>query len=64
MRTVLVIVGGLMLLLGLLWAAQGSGLFPYPAESFMISQRPWVWRGLGLAALGLVVLALSRRRPR
>ncbi len=61
MRTVLVIVGGFMVLLGLLWAAQGSGIFPYPAQSFMISQRPWVWRGLGLAALGLVVLALSRR---
>jgi hypothetical protein len=64
MRTVLVIVGGLMVLLGLLWAAQGSGIFPYPAQSFMISQRPWVWRGLGVAAAGAVLLALSRRRPR
>ncbi len=63
MRTVLTIVGGILLLLGLLWAAQGSGIFPYPAESFMISQRPWVWRGLGLAALGVVILALARRRP-
>lgn len=64
MRRVLVIVGGLLVLLGLLWAAQGSGLFPYPAESFMISQRPWVWRGLGVALVGLILLALSRRRPR
>ena len=64
MRTVLAVLGVLLLLTGLLWAAQGSGLFPYPAQSFMISQRPWIWRGLAVALLGLLLLALSRRRPR
>jgi hypothetical protein len=56
------IVGGLALVLGLIWAAQGSGYFPYPESSFMIDQRPWIWRGLGFAALGLVAIVLARRR--
>ncbi|MBY5348900.1 hypothetical protein HFO96_16425 [Rhizobium leguminosarum] len=32
------VVGLLMILLGLIWIAQGSGYFPYPASSFMINQ--------------------------
>jgi hypothetical protein len=53
-----------MVLLGLVWIGQGSGYFPYPAESFMISQTPWIYWGLLLAALGLVVIILSRWRGR
>ncbi len=49
-------------MLGLIWAAQGSGYFPYPESSFMIDQRPWIWRGLGFAVIGLVVVVLARRR--
>ncbi|MEI9900217.1 MAG: hypothetical protein WDN31_08910 [Hyphomicrobium sp.] len=56
------IVGGLAIVLGLIWAAQGSGYFPYPESSFMIDQRPWIWRGLGFAVIGLVVVVLARRR--
>lgn len=56
------IVGGLAIVLGLIWAAQGGGIFPYPASSFMIDQRPWIWRGLGVAAAGLLVVILARRR--
>ena len=61
-RTVFLIVGSLMVLLGLIWMGQGSGYFPYPAESFMINQTPWIYWGLILAALGLAVILLSRRR--
>ena len=61
-RTALLIVGSLMVLLGLIWMGQGSGYFPYPAESFMINQTPWIYWGLILAALGLAVIILSRRR--
>lgn len=61
MKMALSIVGGLMILLGLVWIGQGSGLFPYPASSFMINQTPWIYWGLILAAVGLVVLWLSRR---
>ena len=61
-RTVFLIVGSLMVLLGLIWMGQGSGYFPYPAESFMINQAPWIYWGLILAALGVAVIILSRRR--
>lgn len=64
MRVILSVLGVLMILSGLLWAAQGSGLFPYPAQSFMIDSRPWLGWGLLLAAGGLVVLWLARRGDR
>jgi len=63
-RIVLLIVGSLMVLLGLIWIGQGSGYFPYPAESFMINQTPWIYWGLLLAILGILVIVLSRRRSR
>ena len=64
MRVILSVLGVLMILSGLLWAAQGSGLFPYPAQSFMIGSRPWIGWGLLLAAGGLGVLWLARRGNR
>jgi len=39
-RTLLQILGGLAIVMGLIWAAQGSGHFPYPKSSFMIDQTP------------------------
>ncbi len=62
MRPLLIVIGTLFALAGLLFMAQGSGFFPYPASSFMIDQRPWIWRGLGLLILGGVTLLLARRR--
>lgn len=64
LRSVLLIIGSLMVLLGLVWIGQGSGYFPYPAESFMINQTPWIYWGLLLAAAGIVVIILARRRRR
>ena len=61
MRTTFLVVGILAILVGLIWVGQGTGYFPYPAESFMINQMPWVYRGAGLAALGLIVVLVSRR---
>ena len=61
MRIILAILGCLMVLLGLVWIGQGSGYFPYPAESFMINQTPWIYWGIILVAAGLVVVAGSRR---
>ncbi len=60
MRFVLTILGLLMILSGLMWAAQGSGLFPYPAQSFMIGSRPWIGWGLLTAVAGALVLWLGR----
>ncbi len=62
MPRLLAILGLLMIVSGLLWAAQGSGLFPYPAQSFMIDSRPWIGWGLLMALAGVLVLWASRRR--
>ena len=61
MKTAFLVVGILAVVVGLIWVGQGTGYFPYPAESFMINQMPWVYRGAGLAALGLIVVLVSRR---
>jgi len=60
-RIVLLVVGALATLMGVVWIGQGTGVFPYPAESFMIDQMPWAYRGIGLAVAGLVVVWVSRR---
>ena len=64
MTIALRIVGILALAMGLLWIGQGTGNIQWPASSFMIDQRPWVWRGVLLAAVGLGLLAWSRWAPR
>jgi hypothetical protein len=63
-RIILLIVGSLMVLLGLVWMGQGSGYFPYPAESFMINQTLWIYWGLLLAIIGLAAVVISRKRGR
>jgi hypothetical protein len=58
----LFLLGLLMIVSGLVWAAQGSGLFPYPTQSFMIDSRPWIGWGLLMAAVGALVIWASRRQ--
>ena len=62
MRTALLVVGIVATLLGLVWIGQGTGYFPYPPSSFMISQMPWAYRGIVLAVIGLGLIWYSRRR--
>jgi hypothetical protein len=62
MKLVLLIAGIAAVLMGLLWVGQGAGLVHWPQSSFMLDQRPWVTRGAVLAAVGLVLIAVSRRR--
>jgi hypothetical protein len=61
MKSALLIAGILLTLAGLVWAAQGSGYFPYPASSFMIDESKWIYIGLTTAVAGVVLIALSRR---
>ena len=49
-------------IIGVIWIGQGTGVFPYPASSFMIDQMPWVYRGAALAAAGLIAMAFLRRK--
>lgn len=62
MRVLLQIVGVLLLLMGLLWVGQGAGLVHWPQSSFMLDQRPWMWRGALLAAVGVALMLWARRR--
>jgi membrane protein implicated in regulation of membrane protease activity len=64
MRTAVLIAGILLLLAGLLWIGQGTGYFPYPSYSFMISEMTWAYRGAGVALVGIIVIYLSRRMAR
>lgn len=61
LKLFLTVVGLLLVLFGLLWAGQGSGLFPYPATSPMINQPQWVFAGLVVAGAGIAILYISRR---
>jgi len=61
MRTALLTIGILAVLIGLVWIGQGSGYFPYPAASFMINQRPWIYYGLTTAIAGLIAITVARR---
>lgn len=62
MRMALLVIGIIATLLGLVWIGQGTGYFPYPPSSFMISQMPWAYRGIVLAVIGLGLIWYSRRR--
>jgi len=60
MKSLLMLIGIVVLLAGLFFAAQGSGLVPWPAESFMVGAPRWIGYGGGIAALGVVIIVLAR----
>jgi hypothetical protein len=59
-RKALIWIGIAALILGLVWIGQGTGVFPYPRESFMIGVTRWAWIGFAVAACGLFAIVLSR----
>jgi hypothetical protein len=61
MQTLLTIIGIILLIAGVVFMGQGSGYFPYPASSFMISQSRWIYYGAAIAVVGLLVIVLTRR---
>lgn len=61
MKNVFTVIGVLIALAGLVWAAQGAGWFPYPRTSFMIDNSRWIWIGLATAAVGVIIVVLARR---
>ena len=62
MQNVLAVIGVLLVLVGVLWIGQGTGYVHWPADSFMIDERPWAIRGVGLALVGVALILYSRRR--
>lgn len=61
MQTLLTVIAIILLIMGLVFMGQGSGYFPYPASSFMISQSRWIYYGAGIAVVGLLLFILARR---
>jgi hypothetical protein len=61
MQTLLTVIGIILLIAGLVFAGQGSGYFPYPADSFMISQTRWVYYGAAIAVAGLLLFVVACR---
>lgn len=61
MRTLLAVVGAILVLVGLVWLLQGIGILP---GSFMTGQPRWAVYGATAIVVGALVVAFSRRRPR
>ncbi len=62
LKTLALILGVLMILMGGLWIGQGLNIIRWPAESFMIGVPQWSWNGMFLAIGGLVLIGLARRK--
>ncbi|MBK6299192.1 MAG: hypothetical protein IPF48_15430 [Sphingomonadales bacterium] len=62
MKTLALILGVLMILMGGLWIGQGLNIIRWPAESFMIGVPQWSWNGMFLAIGGIVLIGLARRK--
>lgn len=62
MKTVLLVVGLILLLSGLVWTGQGLGYIDWPQSSFMLKQTQWAYYGSGTALVGLILIWMSRRR--
>ena len=61
MKTLLTVVGVILLLSGLVFMGQGSRYFSYPAESFMVGASQWIYYGGGIALVGLILLIIAWR---
>jgi uncharacterized membrane protein len=61
MKPLLTVIGIILVIMGLVFMGQGSGYFPYPASSFMISQTRWIYYGGAIALAGLILVFLGRR---
>lgn len=63
MRSVLLVLGALLVLAGLVWIAQGLNL-PFAPRSFMTSDRAWILIGAITAAGGGVLIGWARQQAR
>ncbi len=57
----LMILGGLLVLAGGLWALQGLGIVMWPAESFMLADRQWAINGSITVVAGALLVVGGRR---
>lgn len=58
------IFGVVLFLAGILWSLQGLGLVMWPAQSFMLGQEEWAIYGILAAAVGVLLIWITRTRDR
>jgi hypothetical protein len=61
MKTAQLVIGILLLVYGLHWIGQGTGLVPWPANTVMDYNMTFTWRGLALSAAAGGLIWYSRR---
>jgi hypothetical protein len=61
MKLALLIFGILILLLGLHWVSEGTGILAYPQSPMMYLKPIWTYIGLATAVAGALLIWLSRR---
>ena len=61
MRSAWIVLGGLLVLSGLVWIAQGLNL-PFAPQSFMTADRLWILIGAVTAVAGVVVVGWARQK--
>lgn len=61
-RQLIFLAGLIVMLLGILWAGQGSGTIPYPPTSPMINNSQWTYYGALMIVLGLGAMWYARRK--
>ena len=62
MRTIVSVIGVLLVLGGLVWVAQGLNL-PFAPRNFMTADRAWILIGAVTAAVGALAVGWARRQP-
>lgn len=60
-KTLLSTLGIVLAVIGLFFLAQGRGWVRWPADSFMIGSQQWITNGSIIAAVGLILVFVSRR---
>jgi len=58
MKWVLIIIGILLLIVGVIWALQGTNVLPYGG---MAGHRRWIVIGGGLGIIGIILIVLGAR---
>ena len=61
LKSLVTIIGALAVVAGLFFTLQGLGIIMWPADSFMLQQSDWVYKGAIIAAVGLLSIVLVRR---
>ena len=61
MKILLLVVGTLLVLLGLHWIGQGTGILIWPANPVMDDHIEWAYYGVATGIVGILLVWLSRR---